>query len=156
MGKQNSSHHGGGDGQSPQRHVTSSQPNGTGRRGHHLQAILALCCVLAAIPASPAAPPVAAPAPAPAMVILLTLPSARSLCGLPTSILTLPPRFIRLACPGVNPLKWSLPAPIAVPPPPSPADGGEHTMGGDRRLSALPLRWCLDIPLVELADAGPE
>jgi hypothetical protein len=90
--------------------------------------------------------------PALPIVILLAFPSRRSRCGLIwLSTRTLPPRFIRRACPGVKDLE-----------PPTKdeslllrrEDDGEQVMGGDRRRSTLPRRW-REMPLVELAS-GPE
>ena len=97
-------------------------------------------------------PAPAAAIPALPIVILLVFPSTRSpRCGLMCfSSRTLPPKCIRLACPGVKDLdppvneSW-----IFIR-----ADGGEHVMGGDLRRSALP-RLCREMPLVELAS-GPE
>lgn len=110
-------------------------------KSYHLQATLALW----AFDVASVEPPCRPPAAALPMVILLIFPSAersvrsRSLWGLPTpSRRTLPPRCMRLACPGVKARRWSRPA---LPTEESRViDGGEQVMGGERRRSALPRR----------------
>jgi hypothetical protein len=91
--------------------------------------------------------------PLPMVILLVCLPSGppKARFGLRWSRRMLPPRFMRLACPGVNDrpapeLWWSL---LFMR-----ADGGEQEMGGDRRRSELPRR-CREMPLVEL-ESGPE
>ena len=85
------------------------------------------------------------------MVTLLTLLSTRSRSlrsGLPEpSQRTLPPKFIRRACPAVK-ARAGPAASVSL------DEGGEHTMGGDLRRSVLPRR-CREMPFVEL-DRGPE
>ena len=82
------------------------------------------------------------------MVTLLVVFVPLPLLGLEPSTLTLPPRFMRLACPGVKALNESR-APAGSSP-----EGGEQEIGGERRRSELPRRW-REMPLVELAG-GPE
>lgn len=127
----------------PQKNTTYCQPTKT----PHLHTTLAL--EPAAFPAAPAPAgdgPCAAPAaPLLPMVILLALPSAAappSLFGLVPSSLTLPLRFILLACPAVKARRVSRPALDTD------SEGGEHVIGGD------PRRWWRLMPLV--AEAGPE
>ncbi len=77
--------------------------------------------------------------------LLASLPSPALSLGLATRLSrrTLPPRFMRRACPAVKPRDTDSAS----------TSGGEHATGGLRRRSALRRRW-REMPFVELARAA--